>query len=100
MKVLTTHGGKVVCDVGVDPSISSKAHVAGQRKIETGIPVSQHEDVDHELGETKSVGIGGHRLHPVQCLIETWQTQKSVDPHQWSLDANNKVEEVGGQQGG
>lgn len=99
MKVLTTHGGKVIGDVGVDPRISSKAHVAGQCKIETGIPVGQHKDVDHELGEAKCVGVGGHCLHAIQGLIETWQTQKTVDPHQRSLDANNKVEEVSGQQG-
>lgn len=86
-------------DVRVDPAIASKADVAGQCKIETGIPVDQHKDVDHELGDAEGVGVGGSRLHAIQGLVESWQTQKAVDPHQRSLDAKDKVEEVGRQQG-
>lgn len=93
------HWGKVIGDVGVDPRITSEANVAGQCKVETGIPVDQHKDVDHELGDAEGVRVGGPRLHAVQGLIESWHPQKAVDPHQRSLDAKDKVEEVSGQHG-
>lgn len=99
MEVLTTHGGKVVCDVGVDPIISPKAHVAGKREVDAGVPVDQHKDVDHEFGEAEYVGVGSSGLHAIQGLVETWHTQKAVDSNQWSLDASDKVEEVSGQYG-
>lgn len=97
---MTTHGCKLwVGDIGVDPTITSKADVAGQCKVETGIPVDQHKDVDHELGDAERVGVGRSRLHAIQGLVESWHTKKAVDPHQGSLDAEDKVEEVSGQQG-
>lgn len=61
--------------------------------------MDQHKDVDHELGDAECVGVGGSRLHAIHGLVESWQTQQAVDPHQRSLDAKDKVEEVGGQQG-
>lgn len=61
--------------------------------------MDQHEDVDHELGDAEGVGVGGSRLHAIQRLVESWHTQEAVDPHQRSLDAKAKVEEVSGQQG-
>ena len=62
--------------------------------------MDQHKDVDHELGDTEGVGVGGSRLHAIQGLIESWRTQKAVNPHHRCLDAKDKVEEVSGQQRG
>lgn len=97
---MPTHGCKFwVGDIGVDPAIASKANVAGQREVETGVPVDQHKDVDHELGDAERVREGRSRLHAVQGLAESRQTKKTVDPHHRSLDAKHKVEEISGQQG-
>ncbi|KAG7220338.1 hypothetical protein INR49_010174 [Caranx melampygus] len=63
VKVLTAHGGKLyVGDVGIDPSITSKANVVGQCKVEAGVPVDQHEDVDHELGDAEAQSARPDRL--------------------------------------
>lgn len=63
----------------------------GQCKVETGIPVDQHKDVNHELCDAESIRVGGSRLHAVQGLIEPWDTQKAVNPHQGSFNAYGKV---------
>lgn len=86
-------------DVGINPPIAPKANVVGQCKVETGVPVDQHKDVDHQLGDAEGVGVGCPRLHPIQGLVEPRQTEKAVDPHHWRQDAEGKVEEVGGHQG-
>lgn len=101
VEVLAAHGRKLlVGDVGVDPAITPEADVAGEREVETGVPVDQHEDVDHELGDAEGVGVGRPRLHAVQGLVEPGQTQEAVDAHHGGLDAEDKVEKVGGQQRG
>lgn len=61
--------------------------------------MDQHKDVDHELGDAEGVWVGRSRLHAIQGLVESWDTEKTVDPDQRGLDAKDKVEEVGGQQG-
>lgn len=61
--------------------------------------MDQHKDVNHELGDTEGVGVGGSCLHAIQGLVESWHAQKAVDPHHWRLNAKGKVEEVSGQQG-
>lgn len=69
---MSLHSGESwIGDVGIDPTIHSKANVIRERKVETGIPVDQHKDVHHELGDTKSVGVGSSRLHAIQCLVES-----------------------------
>lgn len=61
--------------------------------------MDQHKDVDHKLGDAERVGVGRPRLHAIQGFVESWHTKKAVYPYQGSLDAKDKVEEVGGQQG-
>ncbi|TNN45291.1 hypothetical protein EYF80_044521 [Liparis tanakae] len=100
VKVLAAHGGeRRVGHVGVHPAVAPEADVVGQSKVEAGVPVDQHEDVDHELGDAEGVGVGGSRLHAIQGLGESGDAEKSVDPHQRGLDAEGNVEEVGRQQG-
>lgn len=60
--------------------------------------MDQHKDVDHELGNAERVGVGRPGLHAIQGLVESGQTEKAVDAHHGCLDAEDKVEEVGGQQ--
>lgn len=61
--------------------------------------MDQHKYVDHQLGNTEGVGVGGSCLHAIQSLIKSWYTHKTVDPHHWSFEAKDKVEEVCGKQG-
>lgn len=99
VEVLAAHGCKIrVRDIGVDPAVASEADVPGERKVETGVPVNQHEDVDHELGNAEGVWVGRPRLHAVQSLVESRQTEEAVNAHHWGLDTEDKVEKVGGQQ--
>lgn len=98
VEVLAPHGGKHwVGDVGVDPAVSSEPDVVGQGKVEAGVPVDQHKDVEHELGDAEGVGVGGACLHAIHGLIEAWRAKEAVDPHQRSVDAHGKVQEVCGQ---
>lgn len=99
VEVLAAHGRKLrLSDIGVDPAITPEADVAGERKVEAGVPVDQHKDVDHELGNAEGVGVGRPCLHAVQGLVESGQTEQAVDAHHGGLDAEDKVEKVGGQQ--
>lgn len=99
VEVLAAHGGKLhLGDVGVDPAIAPEADVAGERKVEAGVPVDQHKDVDHELGNAEGVGVGRARLHAVQGLVESGHAEQAVDAHHGGPEAEDKIEQVGGQQ--
>lgn len=60
--------------------------------------MGQNKNVDHELYDAKSIGVRGSCLHAVQGLVEPWDTQKAVNPHQRGFKAEGKVKEVSGQQ--
>lgn len=99
VEVLAAHGCKIrVSDIRVDPAITPEADVPGESKVEAGVPVDQHEDVDHELGNAEGVGVGRPRLHAVQGLVESRQTKEAVYAHHGGVDTEDKVEKVGGQQ--
>lgn len=64
--------------VGVHPDVTPKAQVPGQGKVEAAVPMDDHKNVKHQLGDAEGVRVSCAGLHAVKGLKKAGCSQKAV----------------------
>ena len=64
--------------VGVHPDVTPEAQGPGQGEVEAAVPVDDHKNVKHQLGDAEGVRVGGAGLRAVKGLKEAGRAQKAV----------------------
>lgn len=85
--------------VWVHPGVTPEAQVLGQGKVEAAVPVDDHENVEHQLGDAKGIGVSRAGLGAVKGFKEAGHTQKAVQPQRGCVRAQPHVSNVCGHQG-
>ena len=72
----------------IDPGVSVETNIETDSEIETGIPVDEDKDIEHDLEDSEGIGEVGTRLSFVEKLEHSLYFRNSVEPHNdiaWNL---------------
>ena len=88
----------------IHPGVCVKPNVEADCEVEAGVPVDQHQDVEHDLQDAEGVGEVGAGLGLVEELEHPLYLGDPVEPHDdvagdlvVALPGEQEVEEVRGQ---
>ena len=88
----------------IHPGVCVEPNIEADCEVEAGVPVDQHQDVEHDLQDSEGVGEVGAGLGLVEELEHSLDLGDPVEPHDHvagdlvvALPGEQEVEEVRGQ---